>query len=65
MGNNKTIKEQKPTSGTLVTLIQTEEDKEYSLKNNVTKFSSIEYKGEIITDHIRIEKILGDGNNMY
>ena len=43
----------------LVTLIQTKEDIEYSLKNNVTKFSSIEYKGEIITDKEKINNILG------
>lgn len=50
----------------LVTLIQTEEDKKYSLDNNVTKFSSIEYKGNIITDKEEINKILktypGDSN---
>ena len=43
----------------LITLIQTKEDKKYSLKNNVTKFSSIEYKGEIIVDKERINNILG------
>jgi hypothetical protein len=59
MKNNKIIKDQKPVSGNLVTLIQTDKDKKYSLKNNVIKFSAIEYKGEIITDHIQIEKIIG------
>ena len=60
MDNTKIIKE-RPTEkvrGELVTLIQTEEDRKYSLENNVTKFSSIKYKGESITDQKEIEKII-------
>jgi len=47
-------------TGNLVTLIQTEEDKKYSLEHNVTKFSSIIYNGKTITDCDEINKILGD-----
>lgn len=46
-------------SGDFITLIQTKEDKEYSLKNNVTKFSAIKYKGEVVSDPIKIEQIIG------
>ena len=56
--NNQINKQNFEVSGDLLTYFQTEEDKKYSLKNNVTKFSAIKYKGEFITDMAKIESIL-------
>lgn len=56
--NNQINKQNFEVSGDLLTYFQTEEDKQYSLKNNVRKFSAIKYKGEFITDMAKIESIL-------
>lgn len=48
----------KVSSKGIIELIQTDDDKKFSLENNVTKFSSIRYKGEIITDIDEINKII-------
>lgn len=57
---NKVIKETVyRNTGDWITLIQTKEDIKYSLKNNVTKYSSIKYKGEIISDKDTINRLFG------
>lgn len=53
------LKEQHDTiAGEMVTIIQTDEDREYSKKHNVRKFSELIYRGKRITDQNEINKIL-------